>query len=272
MTDERRARAPMGPPWPVDLLADLDAGALDADTEATLRPQVQADPDARDTLAALEHTRKQLASLPPLTMPEEVAGRIEAALAAEALAAEARAAPAGQDQPPARPAASGVTDLAAARRRRARRLGWGGGLLAAAAVAVGIVVLTLPPGHETGGTPPPQAGQAPTAGSTAGGAASGSGPLALRSGELGGSVGQVIGAADYGPLRGPDALGACLRASNVPNPGKPLGVRQVLLDGQPRVLAVLPAGKLGTYRLLVIEPNCGAGHSGVLSDTTIGAR
>jgi hypothetical protein len=258
MTDERRVRALVGPPWPVDLLADLDAGAFDAGTEAKLRPQVQADPDARRTLAALEHTRKQLSSLPPLTMPDDVAARIE-----RALAAEGEAGPTGDGQVPA---ASRVADLAAARRRRARRLGWAGGLLVAAA-ALAIVVLRLPGGHDAGGGPPPQAGPAPTAGGTAGSA-----PLALRSGELGGSVSQVIGAADYGPLRGPDDLGACLRASNVPNPAKPLGVRQVLLDGQPRLLAVLPAGKLGSYRLLVIEPSCGPGHPGVLSDITIGAR
>jgi hypothetical protein len=254
--NERRSGAPMGPPWSVDLLADLHAGALDEADEAELRPRVAADPEARAVLAALDRTRAQLASLPRLTMPDAVAARIESALAGEAhAAARARAAPAP------------VTDLGAARSRRNHRLGWAAGLLAAAA-AVGVAMLVIPRGQAPSTAPPPQAGSSPTGGT---GGSTG-GPLALRSSDLGASVSQVIGVTDYGPLRDQQRLSACLSTSNVPNVGQPLGVRQVVLDGQPRVLAILPGGKRGSYRLLVIDPGCGPGHPGVLSDTTVGAR
>ncbi|GDY30922.1 hypothetical protein [Gandjariella thermophila] len=260
--DERRSGAPMGPPWSVDLLADLHAGALDEATEANLRPRVAADPEATAVLDALERTRTQLASLPRLTMPDDVAARIESALAAEARQAAISAPPRGAA---ASESAAPVTDLGAARRRRNRRMGWATGLLATAAAA-GVVLLTIPRGPAPSTAPPPQAGGAPTGG------ASTSGPLALRSGDLGASVSQVIGVTDYGPLRDQQRLAGCLTASNVAAAGRPLGVRPVVLDGQPRVLAILPAGRLGAYRLLVIDPSCGPGHPGVLSDTTIGAR
>jgi hypothetical protein len=248
--DERRSGAPMGPPLSVDLLADLHAGALDDAAQTDLATRVAADPEACAVLDALERTRTQLAALPPLTMPEDVAARIDAALSVEADAA-ART-------PPHAP----VTDLTAARGRRNRRLGWAAGLLAAAAAA-GIAVLAVPHGPGPSTAPPPQAAGTPTGTG---------GPLALTSAELGRSVSAVIGTADYGPLRDQQRLTACLATSNVPNAGRPLGVRQVVLDGQRRVLAILPAGKLGTYRLLVIDPSCGPGHPGVLSDTTVGAR
>ncbi|NUT50045.1 MAG: hypothetical protein HOV94_22450, partial [Saccharothrix sp.] len=73
-----------GPPWSVDLLADLHAGALDPRTEAELRPLVENDPEAREILAALDATLADLRDLPPIPMPRHVAERIDAALADEA--------------------------------------------------------------------------------------------------------------------------------------------------------------------------------------------
>jgi hypothetical protein len=70
----------------LELLADLDAGVLDADREAQVRAAAAADPQATALLAALAATRADLAALPEPPVPAHVAARWDAALAAEALA------------------------------------------------------------------------------------------------------------------------------------------------------------------------------------------
>src|SRR5690242_3300296 len=90
MTDESRGiGGTIGPPWSVDVLADLHAGALDETRAAELWPLVNADPEARAILDALDATQADLASLadaPAPPMPAPFAARLEAALAAEAAA------------------------------------------------------------------------------------------------------------------------------------------------------------------------------------------
>src|SRR3954469_5214225 len=126
-----------GPPGSVDLLADLQAGALDPQEAAELWPRVNADPEAMDILAALEATQADLhefAMVPAPPMPAHFAARLDAAIAAEARSrAQATAAPTHTTPPPQPPGHAPVIDLAEARRRRNRRLGWGAGFLAAAA-------------------------------------------------------------------------------------------------------------------------------------------
>src|SRR5436305_14816461 len=129
MTDLERGGVPMEPPWSVDVLADLHAGVLEQSVSDRLWPRVRDDPDARAVLDALDTTRTELARLPPLTMPPQVAARIDAALAAEIQAAA-----------PVAP----VVDLARARRRRNRRLGWGAGMLVAAAAVLAVLAVVLP--------------------------------------------------------------------------------------------------------------------------------
>ncbi|HKN95701.1 MAG TPA: hypothetical protein VJX10_01190, partial [Pseudonocardiaceae bacterium] len=70
---DRRGDAPMGPPWPVDVLADLHAGALDPAVSDDLWSRVRRDPDAVTVLAALDATRAELAGVaarPAPPMPE----------------------------------------------------------------------------------------------------------------------------------------------------------------------------------------------------------
>ncbi|MGH3518320.1 MAG: hypothetical protein ACRDQ7_13055, partial [Haloechinothrix sp.] len=85
MTDSRSGMGgTAGPPWSVDVLADLHAGVLDDATAAHLWSQVQADPDAMAILAALDATSADLGALrdaPAPPMPAAVAARIDAALA-----------------------------------------------------------------------------------------------------------------------------------------------------------------------------------------------
>jgi hypothetical protein len=87
MTDSvRGAGGPPGPPWSVDVLADLHAGILDQAEAARLWPQVNADPEARAVLAALDEVQVGLGRLgnaPVEPMPAQYAARLDAALDAE---------------------------------------------------------------------------------------------------------------------------------------------------------------------------------------------
>lgn len=243
-------RVPMGPPWSVDLIADLHAGVLPPEVAAQLRPRVEADADAREVLRALDATLADLEALPPIPMPDHVAARIDAALAAEA-----------------RPLAP-VASLDEARKRRNRRLGLGGGVLVAAAAAFGIV-LAVAPGSQQG--PGDKAAQpAPTTSSSSANSAP---PLALKRDELGSAVGDVLKAQNYGPLETPDRLAGCLQGGGITSSGKPLGISPINLEGKDAVMAILPAG-LGQYRLVVLDPTtCGPDKpEGVLENATIGAR
>ncbi|ONI82152.1 hypothetical protein ALI22I_39090 [Saccharothrix sp. ALI-22-I] len=240
-----------GPPWSVDLLADLHAGVLDPRTEAELRPLVENDPEAREILAALDATLEDLHNLPPIPMPRHVADRIDAALAEEA-----------------RPAAP-VIDFAQAKARRNKRLGWGAGLLAAAAVAVGVAVVALPQDNTAGDT----AAQSdktttPVTGSAA--PSDGDRMPAVRGENFGPVFGDVLKAQNYGPLENQDKLADCLRGANI-SAGKPLGVSPITLDDKPAVMAILPAGAPGAYRIVVVDPRtCGPDNpDGVLANSTI---
>ncbi|UQS21726.1 hypothetical protein L1857_02245 [Amycolatopsis thermalba] len=254
MTDESRGIEAAGPPWSVDLLADLHAGVLDDDEAARLWPRVQADPEARAIIEALEATTADLAGLsadvPP--MPAEYAARLDAAIAEEAR----RAFP--QQQSGVAP----VVSLDAARRRRNKRIGWISGVVAVAAAAVAAVAIAIPsgtspsPGGNVAAPPPGQSDAQP--------------PLNLRSDQTASAVGQLQGTFDYGPLGNADALQACLTAAGFADTAKPIGVRQGSIDGQPAVLTLLTTGQLAKFRLVAFAPACGANDAGVLVDKVIG--
>lgn len=274
---------PPGPPWPLDLLADLHADVLEPGVAEELRRHVESDPDAMDALAALDATRRDLASLPAPRIPDDVAVRLDAAIAAEAASA-ARLAPPGPFPPPgpvparplataqpsaarpgpgsahpgAVPAPSAPVDLDAVRRRRRGLIAGGGVLTAAAAVAVVAMFNLL--GPKTGGEPH---ASAPTSNT-------GIAPLTLTAAELNDALGDVLGTRDYGALAGPARLDACLSAIGVSG-AEPVGVRPVILDGRQGVLVVLPAGNNPPrWRLLVVGPECGPGRPEKLAETTTG--
>src|SRR6266545_182140 len=139
MTDSVRHGGPSGPPWSVDLLADLHAGALDDQLSSDLWPRVNADPEARAVIEALDVVKVelgQLGSAPAPPMPAHLAARLDAALEAEMF----RSAPRQAAAPPVAP----VVNLADARRRRNRMMAWGAGVLTAAAAAVAVTVAVLP--------------------------------------------------------------------------------------------------------------------------------
>ena len=255
----RRAGAPQGPPS-LEELADLHAGVLDEPTAAELRRRVDADPEARQMLDALDATSAELRDLPPLEMPGDVSARIEDALAAEAanrpqLPQQAPAPAAGEAQ---------VVDFAAAKRRRRQRWTLGAGLAGVAAAAAAVVFAVLP---GTGGDEQ-QAAPDPGAGPTSQNA-----PMALKGDQVqldGEQFSQVMRSDEYvRTLRDPQQLISCLQANGIGG-GKPMGAKEVTLNGQRAQLLILPAGGLGEFRLLTVGPECGSGNPATISDSTFG--
>jgi hypothetical protein len=255
----------VGPPWSVDLIADLQAEVLDPDVAAELRPRVNADPEARAILAALDATRsdlRALTELPATPMPEKYAARLDAAIESELAA---RAAVPDQRTQPSAP--SNVIDLAAARRRRNRIVGWGAGVFAAAAAAVAIAAVTLPSNNTTSGVALPGD---PPAGTSEADAAPAPSPLTFKAEELGTTQLEAAqGANDYGPFAETAKRTACFTANGINKDADPLGGRQVTVDGKRGTLFVLSSG-LGKFRLIAVEPSCGPANPAVLADKTIG--
>ncbi|WP_372667549.1 hypothetical protein [Amycolatopsis kentuckyensis] len=259
MTDESRGiGGTIGPPWSVDVLADLHAGVLEDAQAAELWPLVNADPEAREILAALDATQADLASLadaPAPPMPAEFAARLDAALAAEAAAKF-------PDARPAAPAPQGaqVVDLAAARRRRNKRLGWAAGVLTAAAAAVVAVTIAIPNTPQQSGTPN-VAAPAPTGPSVG---SDGSGAQAL--------IGKAVGVRDFGPLQNEDRLDACIAAAGLDPKVRPEGIRPVNVGGKAGVMIILTTGKLAQFRLVAFGADCGPGNPAVLFDKVVGEK
>lgn len=100
---------PAGPPWSVDVLADLHAGRYRAEIAGPLRRRIADDPWASSVLTALDATVDELSLLPDPRMPERLALRLDAAIAAEYRATTAAPAPAA--------GAASATESAAAQDR-----------------------------------------------------------------------------------------------------------------------------------------------------------
>lgn len=260
MTDNSRGTgAASGPPWSVDVLADLHAGALDAKQSAALWAQVNRDPEAQAVLAALDGVRRDLDALgdaPVEPMPAHFAAQLDAAIAAEA--AKTRPAQSVGPQQGMAP----VVDMAEARRRRNRRMGWAAGILTAAAAAVAVTFVALP-GSQTTGTP--QAGDnAKKTSQTAPGDAN-EPPLAVT-GTNAPPISDVQGHEDYGPLDSEEGLKTCLSDQGIDN-AQVMGAREVTLDGAEGVAALLAGGEDGhRFRLVIVDPDC----TKVVSDTSLG--
>lgn len=98
-----------------------------------------------------------------------------------------------------------------------------------------------------------------------GAVASGAGaPADVTRVELAAVARSTVGLTDLGALADPARRAACLDAAGHPGGGV-LGGRRVRLDGVDGVLLVLPTGRLGHLRVLVVAPSCQ-----VLSDTVVG--
>ncbi|MCX5124005.1 anti-sigma factor [Streptomyces sp. NBC_00347] len=202
----------------VSEISELAEGLLSPSRTAEVRSHLGACPLCADVRASLEEIRALLGTLPgPARMPADISGRIDAALAAEALldataphrepepvspagAADGSPGPDGPDvsrETPAaplgekgalRPSGHPAGATGPGRRRARRRVALAGGLLAAC--AAGVLVFGLTSGD--------QAGQDMTARSDASTAQSGSGTPEYTAQGLPGTVRQLLASAARG--------------------------------------------------------------------------
>jgi len=257
MTSTRGSGGPIGPPWSVDLLADLHAGALEPATASRVWAQVNQDPQAQAVLRALDATSgnlRELGAAPPPPMPAEFAARLDQAIANEARSRSGVA-----------QGAAPVVSLAEARRKRNRWFAVGGGLVAAAAAVAAIAIAVLP-GNSTGGTGGGVAATLPGPSDSGGGAA----PLAVRSNDLQSAVSGTQNHHDLGALKDEQTLAGCRQANGVPANAQTVGVRPVTLDGHPAMLIMTTTGKTAEFRLLFVENNCSATNPATIRDQKFG--
>ncbi|MDN5919590.1 MAG: hypothetical protein L0I76_31580 [Pseudonocardia sp.] len=81
----------------------------------------------------------------------------------------------------------------------------------------------------------------------------------------------ALGERGAGPLADPLRRRACLTAAGVPGTTAPLiGARPYAVRGEPGTLLVLGTGVRGRFRLVVVDPACGAGTGRLLASTTVG--
>ena len=299
-TDPGLAAVPSGPPWSVDVLADLQAGVYSDEVTARLRARIADDPEAMAILAALDATVDDLSLLPAPRMPERFALRLDAAIAAESAArsagpSSAPPAPAAPSAPPTfrpgppaapptfRPLTSAppppfapvappsgappsgepskVGWLVAARTKRGRWI-TGSGVAAAVAAAATITVASL--NNTTGGS---GSSQADGGGAPAATASASPNALELTPGDFQSAYSKINGAST-GPLTNPINYAGCMSANNVAQ-ADVLGVKQVTYQGK-NASAIAIKVDAAHAKILVVSLQCGVdGGADVLASETV---
>ncbi|MBB3662738.1 hypothetical protein FB384_001642 [Prauserella sediminis] len=264
MTDEFRGNGGTadGSALSVDVLADLHAGALSESEAAELWPRVNADPEARAVIEALEAAQADLGSLsrePVGPMPAHVASRLDAALADEQRTREQQA------------AGTNVVSLDRARSRR-KKQGMAAGFIAVAAAVVAAVAIAVPNlggGSETPGVAQPAPSEQ-SGDSDAGAPSDDSGPLALTkdNGDLAAAIGSVQAVRDFGPLETRSRFDQCVQAAGADTSKEPAGVRPVTIDGEEAVMAIYTTGESAQFRVVAVSADC---SSAPVVDRVIGA-
>ncbi|WP_219415950.1 hypothetical protein [Pseudonocardia nigra] len=217
-------------PPDLDVLADLDAGVLDASTAERVRAAALADPRSASVLDALAATRAELAAHPAPAVPAEISRRWAAALEAEATptAAAGEVRPTKRSRTRSRPPGRSGALRPAARRRRPALVA---GILFAALIAAAGIWRPADPG-----------------------------PI-----DLAALARTALNTRDIGALADPAHRAGCLAAVDPPGVAPDallLGGLPVELDGRAGVLLVLATGELGVFDVVVVDPACGpeGGH------------
>lgn len=261
MTDRQSAdgpgSVPAGPPFSVDLVADLHAGVLPDDVAARLWPRVRADPEAMKVVAALDATRSDLASA-PLTAeppPPAVTAAIESTLAA--IRADT-----ATPVPPA-PQVESIEDARDRQRDARRRRG-----MVIASIAAGIIaVVTLFIAVSTASMSS-QGDTERAADSTA--------PVSAATPSAGAQVGALLSVlgrddASFTGQNGPGRLQRCLSANGVAPTTGVAGSGPLTIGGDPAVVILLSTGTAGRFEALVVGSSCDAGTPATISRRTLGA-
>ena len=226
------------PPLTVDSLADLQAGLHDDNTAARLRNKVRTDPDAQQTMDALNRVRGDVAALSSdgSSAPEvdpAVVNRIGAALRAQhavrrgGLPRSARLAV----------ALTGLTAVAVAAWLGTRALITAPASTTSRPTTIEHITVSRPPQ-----TIPLSDQQI----------------LALLDHEP-----------DFGPLTDPRRRASCLSGLGYPANARVLGARAIDIAGHPAVLLVLPGDAPGNVKALAVAPTCSAANTGLSADRLV---
>lgn len=76
---------------------------------------------------------------------------------------------------------------------------------------------------------------------------------------------------DLGPLADPQRRASCLAGLGYSPSATVLGGRPLDLFGRPGVLLLVPAGTPDQIRAVVVDPTCGAAHTGLMAETVVPA-
>ena len=242
-------------PLTVEALAALQAGLLDDDTAARLRKRVRADPDAAQTMHALNRVRRDVAALgtdtssAPDVPPAVITGVGAALRAAQPTATRSR------------PRLRAAHTVGHGRLPRPARVAVAlAGLVGAAAATVaawlGTTALLTAPAptssrpttveHITVSRPPAVIGLSDQQ------------ILALIDREP-----------DLGPLADPQRRASCLRGLGYSGGTRVLGARPIGIAGRPAILLVLPADTPGAVSALAVAPTCSSADTGLMADRIV---
>src|ERR1700689_952290 len=226
------------PPLTVDSLADLQAGLHDDNTAARLRNKVRNDPDAQQTVDALNRVRGDVAALSSdgSSAPEvdpAVINRIGAALRAQhavrrgGLPRSARLAV----------ALTGLTAVAVAASMGTRALITTPASTTSRPTTIEHITVSRPPQ-----TIPLSDQQI----------------LALLDHEP-----------DFGPLTDPRRRASCLSGLGYPANARVLGARPLEIAGHPAVLLLLAGDAPGDVKAVAVAPTCSAANTGLSADRIV---
>ncbi|GAA1459188.1 hypothetical protein [Williamsia maris] len=261
MTDRQSAdgptSVPSGPPFPVDLVADLHAGVLPDEVAAELWPRVRADPDAMGVIAALDATRSDLASAPvdAEPPPPAVAARIESTLAA------IRSDTTAPDTPV--PPVESIEDARDRHRDARRRRGMVIASIAAGIIAVVTLVVAVLTASMSSQGDTERADDTTAPMST---------PAQSAEVQVGALL-SVLGRDDatFTGQSGPDRLRRCLSANDVAPTTGVVGSGPLTIGGRQAVVVLLSTGVAGRFEALVVGSSCDSGTPATISRRTLGS-
>ena len=226
------------PPLTVDSLAALQAGLHDDNTAARLRKKVRTDPDAQQTMAALNRVRGDVAALSSdgSSAPEvdpAVVNRIGAALRAQHAVRRGGLPRSGR----LAVAAVGLIAIAVAAWLGTRAL-----ITAPASTTSRPTTIE----HITVSRPPQT--------------------IPLSDQQI---LAVIDREPDFGPLTDPRRRASCLSGLGYPANARVLGARPIDIAGHPAVLLVLPGDAPGDVKALAVAPTCSAANTGLSADRIV---
>jgi hypothetical protein len=236
------------PPLTVEDLADLQAGLLDDDAAARLRKQVRADPDAQQTMDALNRVRRDIAALgtDAWSAPDVAPGVVDGVAAALRAERPQRS----------RPRATHTIRPGGLPRPARLAVAMAGLAAVAAAIWLGTSALIT--------APAPTPSRPTTAEHITVSRLPTTIPLSDQQ-----ILGLLDDAPDFGPFADPQRRTSCLAGLGYPADARVLGARPVEIAGRAAIVLVLPGDTPGTVTALAVPPTCSSVNTGLLADRIV---